>query len=140
MDQGSKALALEFLPPEGTRLLGGLVVLRVTRNMGGAFGLLQGFPLLFATLGAVVVVFLLRMAGRVRGGLALAGIALVLGGALGNLADRLFRGPGLFNGAVVDFVDLRFWPVFNLADVAILAGVALLSWAAAWGERGEGGE
>ncbi|HEX2191905.1 MAG TPA: signal peptidase II, partial [Acidimicrobiales bacterium] len=53
---------------------------------------------------------------------------LVLGGALGNLADRLFRSPGLLRGAVVDFVELRWWPVFNVADSAITCGCLLLLW------------
>ena len=53
-------------------------------------------------------------------------MGLVLGGAVGNLADRIFRDPGLLRGAVVDFVDLRVWPVFNLADAAITCGCILL--------------
>jgi signal peptidase II len=53
----------------------------------------------------------------------------VLGGALGNLGDRMFRGPGMLRGAVVDFIDFRVWPVFNVADAAITVGCLLLLWA-----------
>jgi len=53
-------------------------------------------------------------------------LGLVTGGAVGNLADRIFRAPGLLRGAVVDFVDLRWWPVFNVGDMAITAGCILL--------------
>ena len=62
-------------------------------------------------------------------------LGLVLGGAFGNLADRLFREPGLFRGAVVDFIDLRWWPVFNLADSAITCGCILLVLTAGAGVR-----
>jgi signal peptidase II len=140
IDQVSKSLALRFLGTGGVRLLGGLVLLRIERNTGGAFGLLSGFPVLLAAVGLGVVISLLVMAGGVRGPLAHAGVALLLGGALGNLSDRVFRGPLPFRGAVVDFIDLRFWPVFNLADVAILLGAGLLALAAAREGRGEGGK
>jgi signal peptidase II len=53
-------------------------------------------------------------------------LGLVLGGALGNLADRIFRAPAFGRGSVIDFVDLRWWPVFNLADAAITCGCVLL--------------
>ncbi len=56
-------------------------------------------------------------------------VGLVLGGAVGNLIDRLFRGRGMLRGAVVDFIDFRVWPVFNLADAAITIGCLLLLWA-----------
>jgi signal peptidase II len=54
-------------------------------------------------------------------------LGLVLGGALGNLADRLSRGEGMFSGQVVDFIDLQIWPVFNLADTAIVVGAVMLA-------------
>ena len=61
-------------------------------------------------------------------------LGLVLGGAFGNVIDRVFRSPGFLRGAVVDFVDLRFWPVFNLADSAITCGCLLLLWAS-WAKK-----
>jgi signal peptidase II len=58
-----------------------------------------------------------------------AALGLVLGGALGNLTDRALRGPGLLSGRVIDFIDFHVWPVFNLADSAIVVGAILLAWA-----------
>jgi signal peptidase II len=76
-----------------------------------------------------LVVFMASSGATTRHPLLALAVGLVLGGALGNLADRLFRGHGFLNGAVVDFVDLRVWPVFNLADAAITIGCLLLVWA-----------
>jgi signal peptidase II len=104
----------------------GSVRLALTRNSGGAFGLGSGFVpmVVLAVVALAVVVFVVgRSIDRPVTALAL---GLVLGGALGNLADRLFRAPGFGRGSVIDFVDLRWWPVFNLADAAITIGCVLL--------------
>ena len=73
-----------------------------------------------------LVVVLVTVGRSIDRPLVAVALGLVLGGALGNLADRLFRSPGLFRGPVVDFVDLRWWPVFNLADAAITVGCLVL--------------
>jgi signal peptidase II len=93
-----------------------------TRNSGVAFGLAGDVStVLIGVMVAVLVVLLVFLAGRMRGGRALwLSAALLFGGALGNLADRVR------DGAVTDFIDLPLWPTFNLADVAIVAGVFLL--------------
>lgn len=123
LDQASKEIALRALAPGPVVILGGLITLRLTFNPGGAFGLLPGLPGFFLLATVVVVVGILAWARRVRdGGLAIA-LGLVLGGGLGNLADRVLRD---HEGRVVDFIDLRFWPVFNLADSAIVVGVGLI--------------
>ncbi len=72
--------------------------------------------------------FIFALAGKVERRREVAALALVLGGALGNLIDRIFRGDGLLDGGVVDFIDLSFFPAFNVADSAITigAGLALL--------------
>jgi len=74
-----------------------------------------------------IVVVLWRMRSRFSGAGATLALGLVLGGACGNLIDRVMRKPGWGRGAVVDFIDLQFWPVFNVADMAIVVGVLLLS-------------
>ncbi len=96
-----------------------------TTNSGGAFGLGGSAPLLFAT--ATIAVAAAIVVGSFRVGHAITAVALglVLGGALGNLTDRVVRGPGL-SGRVVDFIDFHVWPVFNLADSAIVIGIGLL--------------
>jgi signal peptidase II len=106
-------------------LLGGRLLLRVTRNPGAAFSFAEGATLLFTTVAVVVVVVILRVSRRLGStGWALS-LGLLLGGASGNLVDRLFRSPGPGRGAVVDFIDLPFWPSFNVADSAIVVGGAL---------------
>jgi signal peptidase II len=128
IDQLTKAWALNALA-EHSRPLIGPVRLTLTRNTAGAFGL-GGAAVPFLAVGALVlVVFMASTGATTRQPLLAVAVGLVLGGALGNLADRLFRGHGLLKGAVVDFVDLRVWPVFNLADAAITCGCLLLVWA-----------
>jgi signal peptidase II len=116
----------------------GVLTLNYTTNSGGAFGLGRSAPWLFAgatiAVSAAIVVYSLRVA---RLPVAV-GLGLVLGGALGNLTDRAVNGPGL-SGSVVDFIDLQIWPVFNVADTAIVTGAILLavSTATAHDEREE---
>ena len=101
---------------------------RLTFNSGAAFSLGTGFPWLFVVLGVLVLGALgvLVMRSEIARGPAV-GLGLIAGGAIGNLADRVLRG---HDGAVVDFIDLQWWPVFNVADAAICIGVAvlLLTW------------
>jgi len=127
LDQLTKAWAMHNLA-DGPVDIAGPVRFALTRNTAGAFGL-GGAVVPFLAVGALVLVVALVTRAEViaRPGLALAA-GLVLGGALGNLVDRLARSPGLLRGAVVDFIDLRWWPVFNLADAAITCGCLLLLW------------
>lgn len=112
-------------------ILGGLVYLQLVRNPGAAFSLATGYTWLLTIVAIAVVVVIVRVARRLRStGWAVA-LGLVLGGALGNLTDRLFRSPGPLQGHVVDVVSLfapdgRVWPVFNLADSSIVSGGVLL--------------
>lgn len=90
-------------------------------SMGGQFG-----P--WIALAAIVVVGILLWHGRTATSrIGAAALGLVVGGAAGNLIDRTFRGDGLFDGAVVDFIDLQWWPVFNIADMGIVIGGILLA-------------
>lgn len=99
--------------------------LTYTLNTGSAFSIGRGMtPVLIALSAGILVVLLAMGRSVVTTGKAIA-LGLVLGGALGNLADRLVRSNG---GGVIDFVDFRWWPVFNVADAAICIGAALLAW------------
>ncbi|HEX2273814.1 MAG TPA: signal peptidase II [Acidimicrobiales bacterium] len=132
-DQLTKAWALTALE-DGPIALVGPVRLALTYNSAAAFGLGGAF-VPFLAVGALVLVIVLVARGDVTRSPVLAAAAgLVVGGAFGNLADRLFRSPGLLRGAVVDFVDLRWWPVFNLADAAITCGCVALVWSG-WRSR-----
>ena len=134
LDQLTKAWAVAALGDGPVALLGG-ARLALAYNRGAAFGL-GGDLVPVLAVGALAVVGILALRGDATAdvGVALA-LGGVLGGALGNLTDRLARGPGLLDGAVVDFVDLRWWPVFNLADVAITVGTIALVLLGLRGER-----
>ena len=123
----TKILAVaELSDREPVRLLGGVLTLRLVRNPGAAFGLAQGLTVVFTLVAIAVVVAILRMARRLRSAGWAVALGMVLGGALGNLVDRLFRAPGPGRGHVVDFLELPRWPVFNLADSAIVAAAVLM--------------
>jgi signal peptidase II len=104
-------------------LLGGTLTLRLTFNAGGAFGLLQGLPGFFLIATLVVVVAILLWVRRIEDYRWMVPLGMVLGGGLGNVLDRAVRDTG---GRVVDFIDLHWWPVFNLADASIVIGVAVI--------------
>lgn len=123
LDQVTKTWALNALD-EGPRHVAWTLQFNLSFNSGAAFGLGQGLAPVLVAVAVVLLVVLLGM-GRAAGTTvpALLAFALVIGGATGNLADRLFRGHG---GAVVDFIDLQWWPIFNVADAAITCGAVLL--------------
>jgi signal peptidase II len=114
-------------PGADIRVLGGALYLTQLRNVGAAFSFAEGATVLFTLIAVVVAVVIVRAARRMYStGWAVA-LGLVLGGALGNLADRIFRDPGFLRGGVVDFLsvfgpDGQVWPVFNIADSAIVCG------------------
>lgn len=95
-------------------------------NTGMAFGRAQGWGPIIAVVATVVVVWLLVSLRRAASRLSTVAIGAVIGGALGNLVDRTFRGDGLLDGSVVDFIDFQWFPIFNVADIAINVGGALL--------------
>jgi len=110
---------------EGRRtieLLGGQLLLRVSRNPGAAFSFAEGATLLFTAVAVAVIVVIVRTARRLGSTAWALSLGLLLGGATGNLVDRLLRSPGPGRGAVVDFIDFQVWPSFNLADSAIVCG------------------
>jgi signal peptidase II len=94
----------------------------LTRNAGAAFGLAAGATIIFTVVAAAVVVFIVRASRRLASAGWAWALGLLLGGALGNLSDRLFRDPGPLRGHVVDWIHLHHWPVFNLADSGIVIG------------------
>lgn len=104
------------------RLLGGALQLDVSRNSGAAFSFAQGATVLFTAVAVSVIVVIVRTARRLGSPAWAVSLGLLLGGASGNLLDRIFRSPGFGRGAVVDFIDFRVWPVFNVADSAIVIG------------------
>tara|TARA_Y100000588_G_scaffold355679_1_gene411160 strand:- start:141 stop:617 length:477 start_codon:yes stop_codon:yes gene_type:complete len=127
LDQLTKAWALSALDAGRTIDLVWTLRFRLIFNTGAAFSQGEGLGPLLAILVLVVVGLLVRLGARTGDPVARLCIGVIIGGALGNLADRAFRsGDGFLGGAVVDFVDLQWWPVFNLADAAVVVGGATI--------------
>lgn len=129
VDVVTKAIAVGALQP-GRRvpIIGDDVTWSLTRNAGAAFSVGVAYTIeLTVVVGAIVAVLAWR-SRRVVSPIAAVAMGLVLGGATGNLADRMFRAPGPLRGAVVDFVAIGWGPIFNAADVCVVCGVVLLTW------------
>lgn len=144
-DAGTKHLALQALADrEPVRLLGGAVYLTLTRNSGAAFSLGSDYTFVFPAITVAVVTGILWISRKLRSVPWAVALGLVLGGALGNFADRIFRAPGLFVGHVIDMVSVfddhgQVFPVFNLADSALTIGVALAILLELTGRQRDGG-
>jgi signal peptidase II len=120
----SKALVVAHLrDDQPVHLIGNVLMLWLTRNPGAAFSVGTSETVVFTVIAFGVIVYIARTARRLYSlGWAIA-LGLLLGGAMGNLSDRIFRAPGLFRGDVVDWIAVtRFYPIFNLADSAIVCG------------------
>ena len=139
-DAVSKALVLHDLPGHPpVRLLDGLLTLDLTVNPGAAFGVGTSYTAFIALIACGVVVYVVRMAARLRSLAWTVGLGLLLGGAAGNLGDRLFRAPGPLRGSVVDWLNLPHFPwTFNLADASITCAAVLIGVLAVSGVRIDG--
>jgi signal peptidase II len=127
-DQLTKAWAsvnLELGQPR--QVVGTLLQLNLTRNSGAAFSIATGATWLLTLIACAVVVFIVITARRLGSRGWAAALGLLLGGSLGNLTDRMFRAPGPARGHVVDFLQLPNFPVFNIADSAIVSAAFLIA-------------
>ena len=97
-------------------------------NGGMAFGRGKGWGPVIGVLAMVIVIVLVLSIRRQNDTRVSLGVGLVVGGALGNIVDRLFRGDAWLRGEVVDFIDFQWFPIFNIADIAVNLGGALLLW------------
>lgn len=128
-DQVTKGWARTTLADRDIDLIPGFLRFHLAENPGSAFSLFQS---LGAWLGLAAILasgMILVVVERTGSRAELAGFSLILGGAVGNLVDRLTKGRWL-SGSVTDFIDFSFWPNFNVADSAITIGVVFLLWAA----------
>lgn len=127
LDLITKIVVVHFVRPGApVEVIGDVVTLRLVRNPGAAFSMATGMTWLLTVVAIAVVVGVVRIGRTLRSPWWALGLGLVLGGALGNLIDRFFRAPGPFQGHVVDFVSVGWWPVFNVADSSIVCGAILL--------------
>jgi signal peptidase II len=129
LDQMTKIWAVARLADGPIEVFGPDIGFRLSRNSGGAFSVFQGFTPLLAVVALVLAVVLVRAVARTEDRWMLVALALVLGGALGNLLDRMVRSPGFLRGEVVDFIGVKSFPTFNVADAAITVGALLLLFA-----------
>ncbi|MFD7131390.1 signal peptidase II [Streptomyces sp. NPDC059894] len=127
LDLVSKMIVVEKLEhQEPVEIIGDWLRFEAIRNAGAAFGFGEAFTVIFTVIAAAVIVVIARLARKLRSLPWAIALGLLLGGALGNLTDRIFRSPGVFEGAVVDFIAPKHFAVFNLADSAIVCGGILI--------------
>ncbi|MBB0242597.1 signal peptidase II [Streptomyces alkaliphilus] len=127
LDLISKIIVVEWLehrPP--IEILGEWLRFEAVRNSGAAFGMGQALTVVFTAIATIVILVIIRLARKLYSTPWAIALGLLLGGALGNLTDRIFRAPGVFQGAVVDFIAPKHFAVFNLADSAIVCGGILI--------------
>ena len=139
-DAITKAIVVAHLrQDEPVHVIGNVLMFWLTRNPGAAFSVGTGETVVFTVIAFGVIVYIARTARRLYSlGWAIA-LGLLLGGAMGNLSDRIFRAPGLFRGDVVDWIAVtRYYPIFNLADSAIVCGGILTVLLALRGYRLDG--
>ncbi len=123
LDQLIKGLvARSLLPGQSIPLIPGFLSLSRVHNTGSAFGILEGrnLILIFVVIAVSAYLVWVVLRGHLPGILGQLGLGLILGGAIGNLADRVVR------GYVIDYIDFRFFPAFNLADSCVVIGTVLM--------------
>jgi signal peptidase II len=129
VDQLTKRWALSELSGRSPRHVLWTLQMNVTRNSGMAFSQAQGIGPLIGILALGVVVWLAWSTRNLTSRITAVAAGLIAGGALGNLADRVFRGGRVLHGAVVDFIDFQWFPIFNVADMAIdIGGAVFVLW------------
>ncbi|WP_309226908.1 MULTISPECIES: signal peptidase II [unclassified Mycolicibacterium] len=127
LDVLTKTLAVKLLVPgQPVEIIGDTITWTLVRNSGAAFSMATGYTWVLTLIATGVVVGIIWMGRRLVSVWWALGLGMILGGALGNLMDRFFRSPGPLRGHVVDFLSVGWWPVFNLADSAVVCGAVLL--------------
>ncbi len=127
LDVVTKVLAVRWLTPgQPVSIIGDTVTWTLVRNSGAAFSMATGYTWVLTLVATGVVIGIIWMGRRLVSPWWALGLGMILGGALGNLVDRFFRSPGPLRGHVVDFFSVGWWPVFNVADPAVVGGAILL--------------
>ncbi|WP_197383101.1 signal peptidase II [Mycolicibacterium mengxianglii] len=127
LDIVTKVLAVRLLTPgQPVSIIGDTVTWTLVRNSGAAFSMATGYTWVLTLVATGVVIGIIWMGRRLVSPWWALGLGMILGGALGNLVDRFFRSPGPLRGHVVDFLSIGWWPVFNVADPAVVGGAILL--------------
>jgi signal peptidase II len=135
----TKIIVVATLKPYSpVHVIGSLLTLDLVRNGGAAFSVGPGMTIVFTLIAVGVIFFIVRTSRRLRSMAWAVTLGLLLGGAAGNLTDRVLRSPGVLRGEVIDWIQLPHWPVFNVADSCIVCGGFLAVLLAARGMRLDG--
>lgn len=126
LDQVTKSWAVSALADGRVIHVIGSLQFSLGFNSGFAFSQGQGMGPLVGIFAIIAVLFLLRAVRKATTQLSAMALCAIVAGALGNIADRIFRGEGWLHGRVVDFIDVQWWPVFNVADSSITVGACAL--------------
>lgn len=127
LDVVTKVLAVRLLTPgQPVSIIGDTVTWTLVRNSGAAFSMATGYTWVLTLIATCVVIGIVWMGRRLVSPWWAIGLGMILGGAMGNLVDRFFRSPGPLRGHVVDFLSVGWWPVFNVADPAVVGGAIFL--------------
>jgi len=127
LDQVSKILVVAKLEGRDPIELFWTLQLNTTRNKGASFSLGTEYTTLFAVVALVAALGIICLSKSAKTPLELSLFGVVLGGVLGNATDRIFRSKnGFLNGGVIDFIDFQWWPIFNVADMALVLGLPTL--------------
>ncbi len=127
LDYVTKTLALEYLSSQPKQILGTFLQLKLVFNSGAAFSIASSGTIFLSSFAMIVAASIFYYARKVTStGWAVA-LGLALGGIFGNLTDRIFRDPGALQGEVVDWIQIPNWPVFNIADSAVVCGAILIT-------------
>ena len=124
-DFATKHWAISAFDSQPQKILGDLLSFTLVRNSGAAFSFATGFSIFFALLALAVVAAVVYYAKQITSSGWQLTAGLLLGGVLGNLTDRIFREPGWLSGHVIDWIQIPNWPVFNIADCAIVTAAAI---------------
>jgi signal peptidase II len=124
-DFATKQWAISSFDSQPQKVLGDFLSFTLVRNPGAAFSFATGFSIIFALLALAVVAAVVYYAKQITSSGWKITAGLLLGGVIGNLTDRIFREPGWLSGHVIDWIQIPNWPVFNLADCAIVIAAAI---------------
>lgn len=125
LDFLTKNWAIENLTGASKKVIGTFLQVTLHKNPGAAFSFATGFTIIFTSISIAVLLFILRYSPRITSTWWSVVSGLVLGGVLGNLSDRIFREPSFLYGHVIDWIELPNWPIFNIADIAIVTAASI---------------
>jgi signal peptidase II len=127
LDYSTKFLAINYLSDGPIKLIGDFLKLKLVFNSGAAFSLASSGTIFLSTFSIIMAAVIFYFSRKVKSTPWAIALGLALGGIFGNLTDRIFRTPGGLQGEVVDWIQIPNWPVFNIADTAVVSAAILIT-------------